>query len=308
MLDNWTRASRDFLEIDPDPLPGIVLFNFSCTWHLRTEREDLPGSVPLDSRLRFASQPVPVHALSHDGTVTLPNGAQIPAEIIAVAMPAPGGQDAFLVLALPEVWHAHPQASTDPHIGIRIPGVALHELIHTRQLPDLQRHVRAIARRFDLPPTFNDDVVEDRFGNSAEYRRMFIAERDLLYDAVAETDLNRSTGLVAEALSISQRRRERFFAGNDAVYAELEGLFLNMEGVAEWVRFKSHRADPAWPDADADIIAFLRGQENSWSQDEGLALILLLDRMVPDWKRQILSPGMPSPWAVLREALSEARE
>jgi hypothetical protein len=135
---------------------------------------------------------------------------------------------------------------------------------------------------------------------------MFVAEQDLLYRAVAESNLNQSITLVAEAISIAQRRRERFFTGNDEVYSELEGPFLNMEGVAEWVRFKSHQADPAWPDADADIIAFLRGQENSWSQDQGLVLVLLLDRMVPDWKRQILGPTMPSPWAMLREAIDKA--
>jgi hypothetical protein len=308
VLDGWTRTSRDFLGIDPDPLPRIVLFNSSCAWHLGTEGEGPPGSVRLDTPLRFARQPVAVHALSHDGTVMLPTGARIPAEIIAVAMPAPAGQDGFLVLALPELWRRHSQASKDPHLDIRIPSVALHEMIHTRQMPDLQRRVRAIGKRFDLPGRFDDDVVEDRFGDSVEYRRMFIAERDLLYDAVAETDRNRSIALVGEAISVAQTRRERFFVGNDGVYSELEGLFLNMEGVAEWVRFKSHQADPAWPNADADIIAFLCGQENSWSQDEGLALLLLLDRFVPDWKRQILSPSMPSPWAILREAIPEAGE
>jgi hypothetical protein len=175
-------------------------------------------------------------------------------------------------------------------------------------VPELRRLVSTIGDRFDLPAQFDDDAVEKRFRDSDEYRMMFVAERDLLYDAVAEMDLSRRRALVSEALSIAQRRRERFFTGDDEVYSELEGLFLNMEGIAEWVRFKHHKADPAWPNTDADIIAFLRGQENSWSQDEGLALSLLLDEMVPDWKRQIFSPEMPSPLAILREAIHETRE
>ena len=308
VLDDWTRASRDFLEIDPEPLPGMVLFDSSCVWHLGTEVGDSPGSDRLDTPLRFAGRPVPVQARTHDGTVMLPNGARIPAEIVAVAIPGAADRDAFLVLALPELWRRHPQASRDPHLAIRISSVALHEMIHTRQLFDLQRRVQAIGQRFDLPARFDDDVVEDRFGDSAEYRRMFATERDLLYNAVAESNLEHSFTLIVRADSIAQRRRERFFTGNDEVYAELEGLFLNMEGVAEWVRFKSYQADPSWPSDDADIIAFLRGQQNNWSQDGGLALVLLLDRMVPDWKRQVLGPPMPSPWAVLREAISRARE
>ena len=308
LLDDWKRASREFLQIDPDPLPRMVLFNASCEWHLGNDVSDAPGVEDLDTSLRFAGGSSPVRARSHDGTIRLPNGSRIPAEIIAVAMPGAAGRDAFLVLALPELWRRHPRASQDPHLAIRIPSVALHEMIHTRQLPDLRHRVRAIGERFDLPARLDDDVVEGRFGDSPEYRRMFIAERDLLFAAVAESDLNRSIRLAAEAISIAQRRRERFFVGSDELYAELEGLFLNMEGLAEWVRFKSHKADPAWPHADAEIIAFLRGPDNSWSQDEGLALTLLLDRIVPDWKRKMLSPAMPSPLELLREAVHEARK
>lgn len=309
ILDKWTRASRDYLEIDPDPLPRIVLFNSSCAWHLGAAVGEPPRSIRLDTPLRVGGRSVPIQVVAHAGTVMLPNGAEIPSEIIAVAMPGPAARpDAFFVLALPELWQRHPQASQDPHLAIRIPSVALHEMIHTRQMSDLQRRVHAIGQRFDLPTRFDDDVVEHRFGSAAEYRSLFVAEQELLYGAIAESDLNRAIVLTDEAISIAQRRRERFFTGNDEAYSELEGLFLNMEGVAEWVRFKSHQADPAWPNADADIIAFLRGQENSWSQDQGLALILLLDRMVPDWKRQILRPSMPSPWAVLRDAIDRARE
>jgi hypothetical protein len=308
VLDGWARASRDFLEIDPNPLPRTVLFDSSCAWHLATEVGDPPGSTRIETPLRFGGRPVPVRALAHDGTVVLPNGARIPAEVIAVAMPHPGGEGAFFVLALPDLWRRHPQVSQDAHLAIRIPSVALHEMIHTRQVPELRRLVSTIGDRFDLPAQFDDDAVEKRFRDSDEYRMMFVAERDLLYDAVAEMDLSRRKALVSEALSIAQRRRERFFTGDDEVYSELEGLFLNMEGIAEWVRFKHHQADPAWPNTDADIIAFLRGQENSWSQDEGLALSLLLDEMVPDWKRQIFSPEMPSPLAILRDAIHETRE
>jgi len=264
-------------------------------------------SEELDISLRFNGKPVSVQMRSHDGNVILPNGSQIPAEIIAVVMPGAAGRNAFLVLALPEVWRRHPGASQDPHLAIRISSVALHEMIHTRQLPDLRLHISAIRERFDLPARFDDDVVEGRFGDSPEYKRMFVVERDLLYDAVAEPDLNRSITLASEALFLAQRRRERFFIDSDELYWELEGLFLNMEGLAEWVRFKSHQADHAWPNDDADIIAFLRGRDNSWSQDEGLALMLLLDRMTPDWKRKILSPTMPSPMDLLREAIHETR-
>ena len=246
---------------------------------------------------------MPARGASHGGTVLLPSGTRIPADIIAVAMPRPDRGDAFLVLAMPDLWLRHPEASRDPHILTRIRSVALHEILHTRQLPHLRRKVNTLGSRFDLPAAFDDDVIEERFKGSAAYTKMFEAERDLLYEAVVESDLNRKKALIAEAFSIVRSRQRRFLGGENEPYAALEGVFLNMEGLAEWIRFMHHRADSAWPNEEADIIRFLRGRDNSWSQDEGLALILLLDDLATDWKPTMLSAEMPSPFDVLSEAI-----
>jgi hypothetical protein len=299
IVDAWARAARDFLEIDPEPLPTAILFDAACTWHLPAGTGEPGGSGTTAMAVRFEGRAVPVRGASHGGTVLLPSGARIPADIIAVAMPHPDRGDAFLVLAMPDLWLRHPEASRDPHILARIRSVALHEMLHTRQLPNLRRKVSALGSRFDLPAAFDDDVIEERFKGSAAYTRMFIAERSLLYEAVLEPGLDRKQALIAQALSIVRSRQRRFLCGENEPYAALEGLFLNMEGVAEWVRFMHHRADSAWPNEKADIIRFLRGRDNSWSQDEGLALILLLDDLVPDWKQKILSTGMPSPFDML---------
>ena len=47
-------------------------------------------------------------------------------------------------------------------------------------------------------------------------------------------------------------------------------------------------------------------ESDSWSQQEGLVLFLLIDRLVPNWQSRFLSPNFPSPFAVLREALTTA--
>jgi hypothetical protein len=52
-------------------------------------------------------------------------------------------------------------------------------------------------------------------------------------------------------------------------------------------------------------VLFTRG--DAWSQMEGLALFLLIDRLVPDWQARFLAPAFPSPVAVLREVVSAAR-
>ena len=37
-LDSWNLVSREFLRIDPSPLPWIVLVDASCVWHLSSDR------------------------------------------------------------------------------------------------------------------------------------------------------------------------------------------------------------------------------------------------------------------------------
>ena len=42
-------------------------------------------------------------------------------------------------------------------------------------------------------------------------------------------------------------------------------------------------------------------------QEEGLGLFLLIDRLVPGWQKRFLKPAFPSPFAVLRAAVSGRR-
>lgn len=297
----WESVAAPSLHIDPDPFPWVVLFDASCTWHL-APREEPPGAKASETTIRVGGESVPLLAVAHGGSVELPNGASIPPTIIAAAMPYRSGDDAFLVLALPEVWASDPRSSGDPHLELRIRSVALHEMIHTRQLPTLRRHIDELGKQYRLPPRFDDDVVERRFDTVPGYRTAYERERNLLYQAVAEPVEARRDSLISVALDAAGRRRERFFQGDDAVYAHLETLFLNMEGVAEWVRFKFHQADPDWPREPAEILAFLRGGNNSWSQDEGLALYVLLDATGIEWQEATLGFAMASPFELLARA------
>lgn len=297
-LDGWHQVSKDFLLLDPKPIPWVVLFDGACTWHFAATA-GIPGAGPAAVRLTYAGEPVSARVLRHDGKVHLPNGTAIPAEIMAAAFHTQDRETTFFALATFDLWRRHPQASKDPELERRLLSVVLHEIMHTRQLPYVARHVEALGKRFAVPVQVNDDMVENRFKDVPGFREAFGAERDLLYRAVAEADPAQRRTLIDQALGMARQRRERFFTGADQPYAELEELFLNMEGAAEWARFKYHQAAPGNTMSDEEIISFIRGGENSWSQDMGLALVLLLEKEVPGWQRQLLGPEMASPLKLL---------
>jgi len=304
-LDGWRQVSRDFLRLNPKPLPWIVLFDEACTWHLNPEPTFLPsGAKQVETSLSFAGQPVPVHALSHSGTVQFPNGATIPAGVMAAAFPYRNGESAFYALALLDLWRKHPQASQDPNLEERILSVTLHEMVHTRQLPQVRRRVVALGKQYSLPSQVNDDIIETQFKGVPGFREAFEAERDLFYRAVVAPNVAKRRTLVARALLAARDRRARFFKGANKPYEELEDLFLNMEGAAEWARFKFHQASQRQPRSDAQIIDFLRGKQNDWAQDEGLALFLLLEKLVPRWQEKALDFKVVSPFVLLEDAIN----
>ena len=77
-----------------------------------------------------------------------------------------------------------------------------------------------------------------------------------------------------------------------------------MEGVGEWVRFQLKRQQVSSSSRWDQTLNEMMADSDAWSQHQGLALFLLLDRFVPDWQSRFLSPNFPSPFAVLREALT----
>lgn len=289
-IDGWVLVSRE-LRFEPEPLPWIVLFDASCTWHLNPGEAGSATGEPLATSFSLAGKPVPVRGLPHGGKVRLPNGSEIPAEIMAAAFPVgESASDAFFALASISLWRSHPQASKDLELEERILSAALHEIVHTRQLPNAVRRLEALRQQYEIPEGLSDDTIEERFKSVPGFREAFEAERDLFYQAVRETDAARRRELIAQGLAKARERRARFFTGPNAGFAAVEDVFLNMEGAAEWARLKYHQKmrKPGLED-DAAIIAFLRGKENTWSQDEGFALVLLLDQERPGWQERVVS-------------------
>lgn len=301
-LDGWERVTDDILRLEASPLPWIVLFGRSCAWHLGPDEGLLPEGRPLHSRFTFAGEPVLVRAIRHDSAVWLPNGSTIPvqgAAFTSLYESASGEQAPFFVLALPEVWRE--QFPEDPNLEAQMLGVASHELVHTRHISHVARRVEELKGRYELPERIHDDLVEERFAEVPDFRDAHERETDLLYRAVSEPDPVHKRVLVRQALEVVRARQDKYFRGPDAAYRELEELFLNMEGVAVWAAFKLSQIDVAFdigieaPGADR--------RRNSWSQDQGLALFLLIDELVPNWRGRVLGPELASPFELLEEAV-----
>jgi hypothetical protein len=78
-----------------------------------------------------------------------------------------------------------------------------------------------------------------------------------------------------------------------------------MEGVGQWAAYRLARTRAG--NNDAEALRLVRDSRKYWSQDEGLALFLLVDALVPGWQSRVFSATPASPFALLDELLSAGR-
>jgi hypothetical protein len=312
VLDGWEWVLAELLRREPG-LPRMVLFDADCVWQLGAGADGDAGLEPIASSLSFAGAPVAVGGSGHEGTITLPSGKEIPAAPMATGFVYQQGGEAtpFFVLAMVDLWREQVDVAKEPHMEPFFLGVALHEMVHTLQIVALRREITELGGRHDLPPQLDDDVIQTRFGDVPGFREALEAERDLLYRAALAEDEWASKVLAEQAIVLVRTRRERFFHGDQSFYARLEDVFLNLEGLAVWAHYRValHDRDVAFqPDVRSPdprtLIEKVWRKSGYWSQDEGFALVLLLERFVPHWQEEMLGPELPSPLELLARELA----
>jgi hypothetical protein len=305
-LDDWNLVSRDFLRMEEPTVPWMVFIGTECAWHVAAKAgndPDLAATLtPSAAALHLSGRPLDVRHVAHSGTVRLPGGGEVPVAPLSFAGPVGELGEAFFVMAMPSVWRRDPRTADEPDPETLLRAVFAHEITHTQQVAALYRRIDALEVAAGSPDDFNDDIVQDRFDTVPGFRAAYEAERDLLFRAAAEADSVQRRGLARQALAAARERRMRWFTGANAIYADIEDVFLNMEGVANWAAYRVllHHAGPR---ADrAQVLQAIRRGGRKWSQDEGLALFLVIDALVPGWQQRVLGPEPPSVFTLLAEA------
>lgn len=284
-LANWRIVAREKLRLPDRPLPAIVTFDAACAYVAPSRA---------DGAIAWAASP-------HQGQVTLPDGQQIPASVISFAAPATPASQGYFVMSLPSVWKA---AGVKSGLGVErlMDGVLLHELMHSYQFYFVSPVLDKLTRQYRLSDDINDDSLQEAFKGNSAYVAAWEAERDLLFAAAAAPDEAAARRLAGQALASLRARRARFFTGAAAQWAPLDEIFLTMEGLGQWAIFAWHR-DPRGGGFDRDTaLREVRRGGRWWSQDQGLALFLVVDRLVPKWQELAFAPKPETAEALLARA------
>ena len=282
--DVWRTVSHDIFELaSPDPHVTYVLFDAQCAF---TSEDARTWS-----------------SVAHGGQVALPDGQILPAQVTSFAAPAPDGS-AMMVMALPTVWRAD-DVSSEMGLDRLMFAVLSHEMTHTRQFTAYGARIEALAKSVGVGDDMTDDFIQDVFATNAEFVASVERERDLLFAAAAEIDDAKARTLAREALSLVNARRNKWLTGDKTPMAELEDIFLTMEGAGQFAGLSwlsSGRGGGL--DGASALSGMRRGKR--WSQDEGLALFMVLDRFSPEWPAQVFGAQPKSGLSLLAAALGSS--
>ena len=270
-LRAWEVVREQDLKLAPVEPPEVITFDRDCVY-----------TVP-------PARPAVWSARTYDRFILLPDGKPLPAGVVSFAATVGGSSKGFFVMSLPSVWKAGGVSST---LGLEVlmQGVFVHEIMHTRQFYFVNPRLAELTQRYHLPDDLSDDSLQDHFASHPAYVKDYEAERDLLFAAAAAPDDVTARKLASQALNLMQTRRARWFIADEAKWLPLDDIFLTMEGLGQWAGLRSVINEGHGKLDDRETLKEWRRGGRYWTQDEGLAIFLTVDRLYPGWQTKAFAP------------------
>lgn len=305
-LQNWFTAfelvSKEVFHLPAEPAP-LMLF-FDKTYVYTTSEISAPGADTINGP-SLLGEKLTWRKHAHHGQLILPDGQKVPVGLMTFAAPLKDGdRKSFFVMAAPPYWNEAGIESPELGMDKMLTGVFLHEFAHTRQMQGIGVRVDEIdsTHKFDMP--LSDDVVQNFYKKDSAYVKLFRSEVNKLYDAAFASNEKITRSLAAKALVLLKKRQSKYFTGERSILKELDNIFLSMEGLGQYsaVAWLTHPQGADMPFEKA--VNGFRRKGSQWSQEEGLALFLILNRLSKtDWANDIFGKKPKTVTALLERAL-----
>ncbi len=273
-FDAWQFTSAQILRIPESTHPNIVFFDARCIY-ATADLSDARSSVTSPS---IGESGLLWRTALHGDTLTMPTSKKIPVQLLSFTDFDVRTRRPFFVMASPDYWESK-GLGQEPGLT----AVFLHEFAHTRQIGGLVSTIGPIDAAWNFPNELDDDAVQKQFQSDQKYAATYLAERDLLYRAAGADSVAEVRVLALQALAMMRARHARWFVGENDVFATLDDTFLSLEGAAQWAAYAWLAHPKGGKLTKSAAVTRMIGRRRTWSQDEGLGLFLVIDRLLPEW-------------------------
>jgi hypothetical protein len=193
-------------------------------------------------------------------------------------------------MALPSVWSGKVDPGRIP-LGPFVTAVMMHEASHVAQQQTYGARMSRLSQRWHLPDSFGDDSIQKRFQSNRDFAASVARETRLLFDAAASPDRRQALKLAREARQLIRARQKQWYPAEEGYLAPAEDIWLTMEGSGQWSGYRWLKDGQSGISRDVAYTDFAR-RGHSWTQLEGLALFLAVDRLSGTrWTRDVFGRG-----------------
>jgi hypothetical protein len=252
----------------------------------------------------FPDKPVEWVAVDGKGKIPIIEDFAMPLSPVSQAIEVNGNP--YFVMSAPSVW----QKANVPggKIGLEnlMTAVFIHETAHVLQQKSYYSPFNRLAKAKNLPNDFQDDGIQDRFKANKAYTDSMKREIALLFAAAKAPTNAKARQLARQMLALTKARRSKYFTDKDAYLTEVEDIFLTLEGSGQWLGYQWLIDPKGGNQSEADALARFSEDADFWSQNQGLAMFLVVDRLDKGaWKKIAFGNGSRSGIAFLETALAQ---
>lgn len=275
----WELVSKNILKVKT--LQNVEFVFFDKEYVYSTSNTTIPkGEIIIGPN--FLKKKLIWKKALHEGKIRLPDNQTIPVGMMVFASIF-GDKNAFFVMPLISFWKEMGVESKDLGLENLTTGVFLHEFAHTQQTQNFGKQLSLYEKQYKFDVDLSDNIIQDSFQKDSLYVVDFKKEVILLYD-IAISEKN-----ISQALDVLRKRQSLYFQGDKKHFQELDNFFLTMEGLGQYLMYVWF-IHPKGANISKEIA--LKGTRRGgkyWSQDEGLALFLILEQLSPPqkWAKQM---------------------
>ena len=214
----------------------------------------------------------------HNDTIVLPDKSIVPVMLMSFAAEIPTEQNrSFFAMPLPGYWESSGTTSKELGLEKLITGVFIHEFSHSQQMQNFGKKITEFEQQNNFGVEFSDDVVQNIFEKDSNYLKIYNQEVQTLYQSIQNKNLD--TVLVKDGLKLISLRQHEYFKGQYLSLVQIDNFFLTMEGLGQYSMYLWLTHPKGGNIKINTAIEGIRRKKKWWSQDEGFALFLILDKL-----------------------------
>ena len=240
----------------------------------------------------------------HNDTIVLPDKSRVPIGLMSFAAEMPDERDkSFFVMPLPGYWKSSGTTSKELGLENLITGVFIHEFSHSQQMQNFGKKITEFEQLNNFGVEFSDDVVQNIFEKDTNYGKVYSQEVQKFYQSIQNKNVD--TALVKDGLKLMSLRQGEYFKGQYLSLVQIDNFFLTMEGLGQYSMYLWLTHPKGGNIKINTAIEGVRRKKKWWSQDEGFALFLILDKLAKpqSWAKEMFGEKTESVVSLINKQL-----